>query len=94
MVRALGFGAEGRRFESRSGQKTGKLSLSLSSEWVPDSLQGRLKAAKGENWVPPSTCRAQDTMGIKHPIAPTAIRRQEPLPLSSVSRPLTVKYEM
>ena len=27
VVRALGCGAEGRRFESHSGQKTGKLSL-------------------------------------------------------------------
>ena len=35
-----------------------------SSKWVPDQLQGRLKAAKGEDWAPPFTCRAQDTMGL------------------------------
>ena len=51
-----------------------------SSEWVPVSLQRRLKAAKGEDWAPPFTCRAQDTMGLKHPIAPTAIRLRAPLP--------------
>ena len=33
-----------------------------SSEWVPDSLQGRLKVAKGEDWAPHFTCSAQDTM--------------------------------
>ena len=33
-------------------------------EWIADSLQGRLKAAKGEDWAPPFTCRAQDTMGL------------------------------
>ena len=31
------------------------------------SLQGRLKAAKGEDWVPPFTCRAQDTTGFHCP---------------------------
>ena len=35
-----------------------------SSEWVPDQLQGRFKAAKGKDWAPPFTCRAQDTMGL------------------------------
>ena len=33
VVRALGCGAEDRRFESRSGQKTGKLSLST-QQWI------------------------------------------------------------
>ena len=28
-----------------------------SSEWVPE-FQGRLKAAKGEDWAPPFICRA------------------------------------
>ena len=35
-----------------------------SSKWVPDKLQRRLKAAKEEDWAPPFTCGAQDTMGL------------------------------
>ena len=35
-----------------------------SREWVPDSLQGSLKAVKGEDWAPPFTCSAQDMMGL------------------------------
>ena len=34
-----------------------------SSECVPDQLQGRLNAAKGEDWAPPFICLVQDTMG-------------------------------
>ena len=35
-----------------------------SSEWIPDSFQGSLKAAKGEVWALPFTWRAQDMMGL------------------------------
>ena len=58
VVRMLGCGVEGRRFESRSGQKSEKLSL------FTQQLQARLKAAKGEDLAPPFTCRAQDMMGL------------------------------
>ena len=36
----------------------------------------------GEDLVPPFTCHAQDTIGLYHPIAPTAIRLRAPLPFT------------
>ena len=49
-LRALGCGAEGRRFESRLGQRLENPHCPPSSEWVPDKLQGRLKAWKERIW--------------------------------------------
>ena len=46
VVRALGCGAEGHRFESRSGQKTGKLSLSTQQRMGTWSTSGKVKGGE------------------------------------------------
>ena len=33
-------------------------------EWIADPTSGKDKATEGENWAPPFTCCAQETMGL------------------------------
>ena len=68
VARNLGCGAEDRRFESFSGQ-TGQLALFAHQEKL-----GKVKAAKGEDWTPPSTRHSQKHVLVLTPIAPTATR--------------------
>ena len=62
VIRALGYGAEGRRFASRSGQNTGKPSTQQRmGTWL---TSGKVKGGERRGLGPPFTCRAKYTMGL------------------------------
>ena len=68
VVRSLAGGAEGRMFESPRAKRLKISECPPRSEWIHDKLQGRLKAAKGENWAPPITCVPKTRWGSNTPL--------------------------
>ena len=81
VVRALGCGAEGRRFESRSGQKTKKLSLSTQQRMGTWLTSGKVKGGERRGLGPAFHMPCPRHDGALTPHCPTAIRLRAPLPL-------------